>query len=393
MSNKNDKPPVLFSPPSIGEVERERVTRVLESGWLTTGPETKEFEKRFSEYVGSESSLAVNSCTSALCLALHAAGVTSGAEVITTTNTFASTVNVIEHLGAKPVLVDTEPDTMNLDPVEVERKITDKTEAVIAVHFAGHPVELGKLQAICDRHKLVLIEDAAHAVPASYEGTMIGGTGNLTAFSFYATKNLTTGEGGMLTGPQELIERARSLSLHGMSRGAWNRYGAKGNWHYDILAPGFKCNMGDLQAAIGIAQLDRLSELQQRRNEIFDAYNSVFTKNTDLITPVTRSNVQHAWHLYVLRLTGKLLGKRDQLFSHLQEQGISPSLHFIPIHNHQFYREKYGFSPNDFPVAQKNYENMLSLPLSPALTADEVERVIDAVNSFVSAAATRGQAA
>lgn len=374
----NSLPPVLFSPPAIGAAEAARVATVLASGWVTTGPETAEFERRFREFVGAEASLAVNSCTAALSLALRVVGVGPGDEVVTTTNTFVSTVNVIEHCGARPVLVDIEPDTMNIDPRAVDAAIGPLTKAVIAVHYAGHPVDLTALQAICDARGIPLIEDAAHAVPAKHEGRMIGGTGNLTAFSFYATKNLTTGEGGMLTGTADLVDRARTLSLHGMSRNAWNRYGDSGRWRYDVVEAGFKCNLSDLQSAIGIAQLERLPELQARRQEVYRRYNEAFTSNRSLETPALRDGVEHALHLYVLRVRGGA-AERDDLIEGLYADGVRPSLHFIPVHHHTYYRERYGEWLGDFPVADSCFERMLSLPLSPALRDDEVERVITAV--------------
>lgn len=378
-----DKKPVLFSPPSIGAMEAQRVAAVLESGWLTTGPVTAEFESCFRDYVGAEAALAVNSCTSALALSLRVHGVGPGDEVITTTNTFVSTVNVIEHTGAKPVLVDIEPDTMNLDPERVAERIGPKTKAVIAVHYAGHPVDLSRLQPLCDASGVPLIEDAAHAVAAEHDGVMIGGSGNLTAFSFYATKNLTTGEGGMLTGPEALIDRARMQSLHGMSRHAWNRYSDRGRWHYDVVDAGLKCNMSDLQAAIGIVQLERLPDLQARRAEIYERYNRAFEAEPSLVTPAMRTGIGHARHLYVLRLRDGDADQRDRLFDSLYEAGIRPSLHFIPVHRHTHYRERYALLPESFPVAESCFGSMISLPLSPALTDAEVGRVIDAVLGHV----------
>lgn len=377
-------PPVLFSPPAIGPAESARVAKVLASGWITTGPETAEFERRFREFVGAEASLALNSCTAALSLALRAVGVGPGDEVITTTNTFVSTVNVIEHCGATPVLVDIEPDTMNLDPCAVEAAITPNTKAVIAVHYAGHPADLTALQSICDARGLRLIEDAAHALPAKHAGRMIGGTGNLTAFSFYATKNLTTGEGGMLTGPADLVDRGRTLSLHGMSRNAWNRYGDSGRWRYDVVEAGFKCNLSDLQSAIGIAQLERIPELQARRQAIYSRYNEALAGLDAFETPALRKDVEHALHLYVLRLRGGDID-RDHLIEGLYAAGIRPSLHFIPIHHHTYYRQRYGDRWGRFPVADSCFERMLSLPLSPAHTDDEIERVIAAVLALTQA--------
>lgn len=380
---------VRFAPPAIGEAEISQVVEALASGWITTGPKTALFEHRFGEYVGAPAALALNSCTAGLHLALVALDVGPGDEVITSTLTFAATVNVIEHVGARPVLVDVEPDTLNLDPCRVERAITPRTRAILAVHYAGHPADMDALTALAQRHGLAIVEDAAHALPAAYRGRRVGSSANLTSFSFYATKNLTTAEGGMLTGSSELIDRARMLSLHGLSRNAWNRYGAEGAWFYDVVHPGFKYNMTDMQAALGLAQLAQFEQRQQRRREVFARYDAAFAAVADLETPVCRASVDHARHLYVLRLKdGALPGGRDELIRWLKQRGICTSVHFIPIHLHTYYREKYGYEPHDFPIALDNYLRMVSLPLSPALTNEEIARVIDGVTSAVVARAT-----
>lgn len=372
---------VPFSPPSITDVEIDHVVRALRSGWLTTGPTTHEFEKRFAEAVQAPSALAVNSCTSALAIALRLHDVGPGDEVITSTLTFVSTANVIEHTGASLVLVDVLPDTLNIDPDAVAAAITEKTKAVIPVHFAGLPADLTRLRPLCEAHNVAIIEDAAHAFPAAHSGRPIGSSSNLTAFSFYATKNLATGEGGMLTGDPEMIDRARSTSLHGMSRGAWNRYSAKGNWQYDVIEAGLKCNMGDLQAALGLAQLSRLKTLQARRKQLYERYDQAFAGCSCFQTPACSNDPGHAHHLYVLRLNDPLTIRpgRDQLITQLRESGISPSVHFIPVHLHTYYREKYGYLPEDFPVAYFNYLRMLSLPLSPAHTGEQIDAVIENV--------------
>src|SRR5690349_10147993 len=244
-----------FSPPDISEEEIDAVVDTLRSSWITTGPKTKQFESQFAEYIGSAAALALNSCTAGLHLALATLGIGPGDEVITTPMTFTSSVNVIEHVGATPVLADVDPETLNIDPAKVAEKITPRTKVIMPVHFTGHPVDLRPLQDLAKDNNLYIVEDAAHALPACYEGQMIGSIGDFTAFSFYATKNLTTGEGGMLTGSAEMLERTRMLSLHGMSRDAWNRYSATGTWFYEVVAPGYKYNMTDIQAALGLVQL------------------------------------------------------------------------------------------------------------------------------------------
>src|SRR5437773_3293583 len=293
-----------FSPPLIGEEEIAEVIDTLRSGWITTGPKTKRFEQDFGGFVGAPpgGALALNSCTAALHTALVTAGIEAGAEVITTPMTFAASVNVIEHVGARPVLVDVEPDTLNIDAGQVEAAITPRTRAILAVHYAGHPVDLDALRALASAHRLALVEDAAHALPARYKGRLIGGGYNAVAFSFYATKNLTTAEGGMLTGDPDFLARARIVSLHGMSRDAWQRYDQGGSWFYEVLLPGFKYNMTDIQAALGLCQLRKLERFQRRRREVVSQYNGAFADEPALELPVTRPEVEHAWHLYVLRL-------------------------------------------------------------------------------------------
>ena len=370
-----------FAPPLIGEEEINEVVATLRSGWITTGPRTKQFESEFAAFLGaSGGALALNSCTAALHTALVTLGITQGDEVITTPITFAASVNVIEHTGARPVLVDVEPDTLNLDPVQVEAAITRRTKAIIPVHFAGHPVDLDRLYESAGPQGITVVEDAAHAVAARYKGRMIGSGENPVAFSFYATKNLTTGEGGMLIGSQEFLERARLLSLHGMSRDAWKRYDKGGKWYYEVLHPGFKYNMTDVQAALGLWQLKKLPGFQARRRAIVARYNDAFAGDDALETPVERSHVEHAWHLYVLRLKLEALRiDRDQFIEELTSRNIGTSVHFIPIHIHPFYRDKYGFEPETYPIAYSNYRRMLSLPLNVRMSDADVTDVIAAV--------------
>lgn len=369
-----------FAPPLIGDAEIAEVVDTLKSGWLTTGPKTRQFAEAFAEHTQAPTALPVSSCTAALHLSLVASGVGEGDEVITTPLTFAASVNVIEHVRARPVLVDVEADTLNIDPDKIEQAITPKTRAIIAVHYAGHPVELDAIRDIADRHGIHLIEDAAHAIGAAYKGQPIGSGNNAACFSFYATKNLTTGEGGMLTGPSELTDAARTLSLHGMSREAWSRYAAGGKWAYDIVAPGFKANMTDIQAALGLQQLSRFQAMQQRRAEIVSEYDFAFSTEPAIQTPVRRDHVTHAWHLYVIRLHDDVLSiDRNAFIEQINARNIGTSVHFIPIHLHSYYAKKYGWKPDDFPVALSNYQRMLSLPLSPAMSDEDVADVIDAV--------------
>lgn len=369
-----------FSKPLIGDDEIREVVETLRSNWLTTGPKTREFERRFAEWHGVRDALSLNSCTAGLHTALITLGVGAGDEVITTPMTFAASVNVIEHVGAKPVLVDVEPDTLNICPRAVEQAITDKTKAIIPVHLAGHPVDMTAITAISEEHNLHIIEDAAHAIAARYEGQLIGSMGNPTAFSFYATKNLTTGEGGMLTGDSDFLAKARVISLHGMSREAWSRYCKGGSWMYDVVSPGFKYNMTDIQASIGLWQLGRLESMQQRRLRIVEQYDEAFRGLDGIGLPVERPNVEHAWHLYVIRINEDIVDiDRDQFVKELYGRNIATSVHFIPIHLHSFYRNKYDYKPMDFPVAYRNFKKILSLPLTPAMSDQDVADVIEAV--------------
>jgi dTDP-4-amino-4,6-dideoxygalactose transaminase len=373
-----------FSPPAISEQEVAAVADTLRSSWITTGPKTKDFEAKFATYVDAPAALATNSCTGALHIALAALGIGPGDEVITTPMTFAATVNVIVHEGATPVLVDVEPDTLNLDPARVADAITPRTRAILPVHYGGQPVNMGPIIDLAKRHQVYVVEDAAHSLPARYEGQMIGTLGDFTAFSFYATKNLTTAEGGMLTGDTPLVEQARIWSLHGMNRDAWNRYRKNGSWYYEIVAPGFKYNMTDIQAAIGLVQLQRLEAMQQRRYEVVQQYNAAFEDMDELETPTERPNVQSAWHLYVLRLNlDRLILDRSQFIDEMRGRNIGTSVHFIPIHLHPFYRDRFGWKPEDFPVAYHQYQRLVSLPLHPGLTDQDVADVVAAVKDII----------
>jgi dTDP-4-amino-4,6-dideoxygalactose transaminase len=373
-----------FAPPLIGEEEIGEVVEALRSGWITTGPRAKRFEADFARYLGAPGAVALNSCTAALHTALITLGIGPGDEVVTTPMTFAASVNVIEHVGARPIMVDVEPDTLNIDPARIQAQITPRTRAIVAVHYAGHPAELDPLVDLAERYNLHLVEDAAHALPARYRGRLIGSGSNPVAFSFYATKNLTTGEGGMLTAEPEFLDRARVVSLHGMSRDAWKRYDKGGSWRYDVLLPGFKYNMSDIQAAIGLWQLRKLDGFETRRREIVAAYTRSFQDEPALETPTVRPDVEHAWHLYVLRLRlERLRIGRDQFIEELTQRNIGTSVHFIPIHLHPYYRDKYGYRADSFPVAYSSYLRMLSLPLNLRLSDADVGDVIGAVLDIV----------
>lgn len=386
-----------FSPPLIGEEEIDEVIDTLRSDWITTGPKVKRFEEEFSSFIGSTTALALNSGTAALHVALATLRIGHGDAVITTPMTFCSSVHVIEHVGARPILVDVESDTLNIDPFKVEdtirteiRQSKFKIRAIMPVHLYGHPCEMENILDIARQYDLVVVEDAAHALPAKYKGCTIGcppATCDLqlmTCFSFYATKNLTTAEGGMLTAPPELIDEARIWSLHGMSRDAWKRYSAEGSWFYEVVQPGFKYNMTDIQAAIGLHQLCKLPKFHARRREIVRRYNEAFSQLEELQTPTERPEVEHAWHLYVIRLNLERLSiNRARFIDELRLRNIGTSVHFIPIHLHPYYRDKYGYKPEDFPIAYREYQRIVSLPLYPRMSDQDVSDVIEAVSDII----------
>jgi len=386
-----------FSPPLIGEEEIAEVVDTLRSDWITTGPKVKRFEQEFAAFVGAPDAFAVSSCTAALHLALLALGIGPGDAVITTPLTFCSGIHVIEHVGARPVLVDVESDTLNLDPGKIRDAIETakkdlgvRVKAIMPVHLYGHPCDLDAILELAAEYSLAVIEDAAHSLPARYKGRMIGSMAAsakvplLTCFSFYATKNLTTAEGGMLVAPQGSLEEARLWGLHGMNRDAWKRYGSQGSWHYEVVCPGYKYNLTDIQAALGVHQLRRLPGFHARRRRIVERYNTAFRSCAELITPAERNDVDHAWHLYVLRLDLERLElTRNQFISELHDRNIGCSVHFIPIHLHAYYRDKYRYKPEDFPVANREYRRVVSLPLSPRMTDQDVEDVIEAVAGVV----------
>jgi dTDP-4-amino-4,6-dideoxygalactose transaminase len=374
-----------FAPPLIGEEEIAEVVDTLRSGWITTGPKTRQFEAAFAARLGAPHALALSSCTAALHTALVSAGIGPGDEVITTPLTFIASVNVIEHVGARPVLVDIEPDTLNIDPVRVEAAITPRTKAIMPVHYAGHPVDLDPILALAARSNILVVEDAAHALTAAYKGRLVGSRSNPAAFSFYATKNLTTAEGGMLTGAPDFLERARVIGLHGMDRDAWRRYHKGGSWAYDVVMPGFKYNMTDIQAALGLVQLAKLDRFQDRRRQIVIAYQDAFAAYDEALElPIERPSVTHAWHLYVLRLRPDALRiDRNAFVEELRTRNIGASVHFIPVHLHSYYASKYNASPADFPITYDAYLRLLSLPLNPSMTDQDVADVIDAVCDIV----------
>lgn len=462
-----------FALPDTDDSEINQIAEAIRSGWVTTGPKTRRFEAEFAAFVGAKYAIAVNSCTAAMHLALEAAGLAPGDLVLTTPYTFAATAEVIRYFNATPVFVDVEPDTLNLDPALVAETIEqlahhngrrthgsrfpftlqsqkprvnhsplsiDHLKALIPVHFAGLPADLDPLYALAAKHNLAVVEDAAHAFPASYKGRWIGSAfptaddpppapangatpprtavpggqppalprGDLrlslsngpatprlpstgcrlpsaVCFSFYATKTITTGEGGMIcTGDEALAERCRIMALHGISKDAWKRYTAEGSWYYEIVAPGYKYNMTDIAAAMGLAQLGKAERMWQRRREIARRYNEAFGSAPELQAPADRAGCRHAWHLYVLRLNlERLTIDRNGFIEQLKARRIGTSVHFIPLHLHPYYRQSCGYQPGDFPVAFREFQRVISLPIYSRMSDDDVADVIEAVLELV----------
>jgi perosamine synthetase len=375
--------PVAF--PDLSEAEIDAVTAVLRSGWITTGPRVKELEARLAEAAGAAHCVALSSCTAALHLALEAMGVRAGDEVIVPTLTFAATAEVVRYLGATPVLVDVRPSDHNVDPAAVERAIGARTRAVVPVHFAGVPADMDEIGAVARERGIAVVADAAHAFPCEYRGRSVGALADVTCFSFYATKTMTTGEGGAaVTGARDRAERMRIMSLHGISRDAWKRYGADGHWYYEILAPGFKYNLTDIAAAMGIVQLARARQMLARRAAIAARYDEAFgalAALERLRCPPDRTN---AHHLYVVKLVpGALRIDRDAFITALRQRDVGASVHFIPLHVHPYYRETFGYRPESLPVAYDVYSRSISLPLYSAMTDAQVERVVETVAALV----------
>lgn len=371
-----------FSRPSLGELEIEAVVACLRSGWLTTGPKAKQFEQEFSKFVGAKYAVAINSATAGLHLALEAFGIGPGDKIVTTPYTFTATAEVIRYLGADPLFVDIEPNYLSISASEIAKIDDENVKAVIPVHFAGQACEMDALLAIAGERGWRVIEDAAHALPATHNGRMIGTLGDVTVYSFYANKTITTGEGGMLvTDNRSVAERARQMRLHGISRDVFDRYTAKTpSWYYEVVAPGFKYNMTDLAAVIGIQQLKKADAFQRRRSWIARRYTDAL-QGLPLKTPQTRNESDiHSWHLYVIQLELESLRiNRDEFIEYMAAAGIGTSVHFIPLHIQPYWRDRYNHSPEDFPVAYDVYRRAVSLPIYPSMSDADVERVIRAV--------------
>jgi dTDP-4-amino-4,6-dideoxygalactose transaminase len=381
-----------FALPSIDDDDLEEVVEVIRSGWITSGPQVQKFEQEFSAETDAASALALGSGTAAMHVALTALGVPAGSAVITTPMTFCSTAHVIEQVGCRPLFVDVEPDTLNLDPAAVHRVLAQgkhEVGAILPVHYAGHPCELDQLLKLGRRYRIPVVEDAAHAFGAEFRGMPIGAVSRreesrAVCFSLYATKNITSGEGGVLTGSESVVSTSRLWSLHGMSRDSWQRYGPRGSWEYDVVVPGFKYNMSDIQAALARTQLRRWRSLQKRRTEIAARYTELLASVDEVQPPVSRPHVTHAWHLYPLRLhLPALTIDRAEFVEQLRLRNIGTSVHFIPLHTQPYYRDRYRFARDDFPVTVAEFDRLLSLPIYPRMTDDDVEDVVAAVRDVV----------
>lgn len=376
---------LIFGSPLIEGPEIEEVVQTLRSGWIGTGPRVAGFEEMFREYKGSSYAIAVNSCTAALHLSMIVIGIGPGDEVIVPTMTFCATINAVIHAGGTPVMVDCERDTMNIDPIEIEKKITSKTKAILPVHFAGRPCNMDAIMDIAQKHNLKIVEDAAHAIEAEYRGKKIGTFGDLGCFSFYVTKNIITGEGGMIiTDNEEYANKIKIMALHGMSKDAWRRFSDEGYKHYQVVAPGFKYNMMDIQAAIGIHQFLRIDKYWQRRQEIWNKYNAAFKELPVFIPAPIEANTKHAYHLYTLLLDiNKLKITRDQFLDEMTKLNIGVGVHYIAQHLHPYYANTYGYKRGDFPNSEWISERTVSLPLSAKLNNEDVKDVIKAVEKVL----------
>ncbi len=384
------RPFLPFALPEIGEEEIAEVVDTLRSGWVTTGPKARRFETDFAAFLGDDQlhCVAVNSATAGLHLALEALGIGPGDEVITTTHTFTATSEVVRYLGADVRLVDIDPATLNIDPAQVEAAITPRTKAIMPVHYAGLAADMPALLAIAQRHGLKVVEDAAHALPTTCGGRLVGTLdSDVTVFSFYANKTITTGEGGMLvTRDAALAERAKVMRLHGINRDAFDRFTAKApSWYYEVVAPGFKYNLTDIAAALGIHQLRRAHSFAQRRAELAALYRQALAGLPLLLPPEATPGDQHAWHLYVVRLAPQARCTRDQLVQHLFEAGVGCSVHYVPLHLHPYWRGLYGLQPQQFQHSQRAYETMVSLPLYTRMQPADVQRVAQAVRAALGA--------
>jgi dTDP-4-amino-4,6-dideoxygalactose transaminase len=376
---------LTFGAPLLEDAEIEEVVRTMKSGWISTGPKVARFEEAFRTYKGAAHAVAVSSCTAALHLSMVAAGLNPGDEVITTALTFCATVNAIIHSGATPVLVDVDPRTMNIDPLEIETAITGKTKAILPVHFTGRPCDMDAITTIAQKHRLRIIEDCAHAIETEHKGRKAGTFGDFGCFSFYVTKNVVSGEGGMiLPRNEEDAARIKVLALHGMSKDAWKRFSDEGYKHYHVIECGFKYNMMDIQAAIAIHQLERVDSCWRRRQEIWDRYNDAFSDLPITLPEAPAPDTRHAYHLYTILVDERETGiSRDRFLDAMTDENIGVGVHYLSIPEHPFYQQTFGWRPEDYPRAMEIGRQTVSIPLSPKLTDADTDDVIKAVKKIL----------
>ena len=379
---------LLFHKPFISEDEVNEIVDTVRSGWLSMGPKTIRFENEFNKYIGSRKSVAVSSWTAAGHLSLEAFGIKAGDEVIVPTMTFPATAEIVCYFGAKPVIVDVAEDTLNISLKEIEKAITPKTKAIIPVHYGGQPCDMDEIQELANHHNLKVLEDAAHSLPAIYKGKKVGTISDVTCFSFYATKTLSTGEGGMIcTNNEEIAERTAIMRLHGINRDAWKRYSESGSWYYEVVAPGYKYNFTDLQASLGLPQLKKVDAMWESRKRISKMYTEAL-KDLDTIQLHTiKPDRESSWHLFPIRLNLDVLNKnRAQIIDELRQKNIGVGVHFMPVHQHLFYSQTFNLNDGNFPVASSVFPRLLSLPIYPGMNDDHVNRVINVLTDILSKA-------
>ena len=376
---------IPFHKPYLTDDEINEVIDALKSGWWTTGPKAVRFENEFNSYIGSRFSVAVSSWTAAAHLALEAINLKPGDEVIVPSFTFTACAEIVCYFKAKPVIVDVQRDTYNIDPKEIEKAITKNTKVIIPVHYGGQPCDMDEILDIARKNNLYIIEDAAHALPSFYKGKIIGTLGDVTCFSFYATKTLATGEGGMIcTDNEEVAKRCSIMRLHGINSDAWKRYSEEGSWYYEVIAPGYKYNFTDIQAALGLAQLKKINELQAKRKEIFDLYNEGFEDNEFIRLYKIKEDRVSSYHLYPIELNiNRLKVSRSRFIEELKERGIGASVHFIPLYRHPYYQKTFNLKPENYPVSEKIYKGIITLPIWPGMKISQIKQVINNVNSLI----------
>ena len=373
---------LLFHKPFLSEEEVDEIVDTVRSGWLSMGPKTLRFESEFNSYIGSKKSIAVSSWTAAGHLTLEAFGLKAGDEVIVPTMTFPATAEIVCYFGAKPVIVDVSEDTLNISLKEIEKAITPKTKAIIPVHYGGQPCDMDEILDLANKYGLKVLEDAAHSLPATYKGKKIGTISDVTCFSFYATKTLSTGEGGMIcTNDDELAERCSIMRLHGINRDAWKRYSESGSWYYEVVAPGFKYNFTDLQASLGLPQLKKVDYMWESRKRIAARYTQALKDLEAIELHTVKSDRESSWHLFPIRLHLEKLNKtRAQIIEELRKNNIGVGVHFMPVHQHLYYSETFNLRDDDYPVASSIFPRLLSLPIYPGMNEENVDRVISVLN-------------